>query len=82
MGYIDDTYRFLPVAFDCLKNQGGVIHYHDLCRDGLMPDKLFGNVKHVAGKYGREVLLLNSKHVKSYAPGVSHVVLDIEVGEK
>jgi len=81
MGYIEETEKFLPVAFNCLKNCTGFIHYHDACPDKLFPEKTLKMVEKTAKKYERTPELLTYRVIKSYAPGVSHVVLDIQVGE-
>ena len=81
MGYIEDTEKFLSVAFDCLKNCSGVLHYHDVCPDKLFPEKPLKMVEKTAKKYERIAELLTYRIIKSYAPGVSHVVLDIQVGK-
>jgi len=81
MGYIRDTYEFIPTAINCLKNKIGVIHYHDVFPDELLKDKTLKIVKETAEKCDRGAEILSSKRVKSYAPGVSHIVLDIEIGE-
>ena len=80
MGYIEETHRFLPVAIECLKNNRGAIHYHEVCPNELLPDKSLKNIQEIAEKFDRKAELLAYKHVKSYAPGVSHVVLDIGIG--
>jgi tRNA wybutosine-synthesizing protein 2 len=82
MGYIDDTHKFLPTAINCLKNKEGIIHYHEVCPNKLFPDRPFKNLQEASEKYKRKVDLLNYKCIKSYAPGVSHYVLDIKIGEK
>ncbi|MCX6667921.1 MAG: class I SAM-dependent methyltransferase family protein [Euryarchaeota archaeon] len=82
MGYIDSTHKFLPVAIECLKNKTGIIHYHEVCPNKLFPERPLKNVQKESVKYKREVELLAYKHIKSYAPGVSHYVLDIKIGEK
>ena len=82
LGYINDTYRFLPTAIDCLKNNTGIIHYHDVFSNELIPEKPLKIVQEIAEKYNRNVKLLKYKHVKSYAPGVSHIVFDIKIGER
>lgn len=79
MGYFDETERYLPVAFGCLKNGCGIIHYHTICSDTKFPDQPFQSVEHIAKSYGVDVSLLTSKGIKSYAPGVIHGVLDISV---
>lgn len=80
MGYIEKTHRFLPVAIKCLKNNRGAIHYHEVCPNELLPDRPLKNIQEIAEKFDRKAEILTYKHVKSYAPGVSHVVLDIWVG--
>lgn len=82
MGYFGDTHQFLPIAFECLKKHCGIIHYHDKFVDDAVPDKPLDIVENVAEKYNRKINLLNFKCVKSYAPGISHYVFDVKVGEK
>jgi tRNA wybutosine-synthesizing protein 2 len=82
MGYIDSTHKFLPIAINCLKNKTGIIHYHEVCPNELFPDRPFKNVQKESVKHERKVELLAYKHIKSYAPGISHYVLDIKIGEK
>ena len=82
MGYIDDTYRFLPTAIDCLKNGTGIIHYHDVFPNELIPEKSLKFVQEIAKKYDTNAKLLKYNYIKSYAPGVSHVVFDIKIGER
>ena len=81
MGYFIDTEKFLPVAFNCLKKYTGFIHYHDVCLDKLFPEKPLKMVEKTAKKYERTAKLLAYRVIKSYAPGVSHIVLDIQVGK-
>jgi tRNA wybutosine-synthesizing protein 2 len=82
MGYLEDTEIYLPVAFECLRNQKGVLHYHDVVPDELIPDRPLDQIQKVASEYDRTATLLGMKEIKSYAPGVSHVVLDVWIGEK
>jgi len=82
MGYIDDTYRFLPTAIDRLKNGTGIIHYHDVFPNELIPEKSLKFVQEISKKYDTNAKLLKYNYIKSYAPGVSHVVFDIKIGER
>jgi tRNA wybutosine-synthesizing protein 2 len=82
LGYFGETYKFLDVAFDCLKNHCGVIHYHDTFPEEVVPEDPMKHVEKAAEKFKRSTMLLKYKHVKSYAPGISHYVLDIKIGEK
>ncbi len=81
MGYFEDTEKFLPTAFDCLKNCTGIIHFHNVCSDELIPEKPLKVIEETADKYKKNIELLTHRVIKSYAPGVSHIVLDIQVGE-
>ncbi len=79
MGYLEDTQLFLPKALAFLKEEGGIIHYHEKCPNELLEKRPLKNVKQEVEKIGRRMELLEMKTVKSYAPGVSHVVLDVRV---
>ena len=79
LGYFGNTYSFLPTAIECLKNHAGVVHYHDIFSDDVVPDAVLQQVDKIVGKYRRKAEFLKCKHVKSYAPGVSHYVFDIRI---
>jgi tRNA wybutosine-synthesizing protein 2 len=79
MGYLEDTHLFLHKALEILKEKGGIIHYHEKCPNEILDKRPLENVKKVIKEKGYELELLNQKNVKSYAPGVSHVVLDVMV---
>jgi len=81
MGYFD-TIVFLPIGIECLKNRCGVIHFHDKFSDDFVPDTAFEKIEKAVEKYDRHVDLIDYKCVKSYAPGISHYVFDLKVGEK
>jgi len=81
MGYFD-TLEFLPVAFECLKDCCGVVHYHDKLSDDVIPDIPLKRISELAEENNRKAVLLQFKEVKSYAPGISHYVFDIKIGEK
>ncbi len=82
MGYIDETEKFLPNAIDCLHNHIGIIHYHNTFSDNTIPNKPMKIVEKEAKKKGCKAELLKYIYVKSYAPGISHYVFDIKIGEK
>lgn len=67
--------NFLNVALRALKSSGGIIHFYDF---GEEPD-LFGPslefAREAAGE--RMVKLVGSRVVRSYAPKVYHIVLDL-----
>lgn len=80
MGFLDDTHRFLPKALSILKKEGGIIHYHEKCPNELLQSRPLENVRREVEKKELEMELLDKRTVKSYAPGVSHVVLDVRIG--
>jgi len=82
IGYLEDTERYLPVAFESLRKQTGILHYHDAVPNELILDRPLRQIQRVASEYDRMATLLMVKEIKSYAPGVSHVVLDVRIGEE
>lgn len=76
MGYVKWTHEFLQTAFRLLKS-GGTLHYHETCPNELLPHRPVKRLRDAAG--GRRVEVLRFKEVKSYSPGVSHVVVDAKV---
>ena len=79
MGYLEDTHFYLAKALTILKEEGGVLHYHEKCPNELLQKRPLERVKREIEKKGRGMELLGMRTVKSYAPGVSHVVLDVRV---
>ena len=79
LGYLEENHQFLQVAINCLKNGKGIIHYHEVCPDELIPFRPLKNVRDEVESLNKGAELLSCKHVKSYAPGVSHIVLDLEI---
>lgn len=76
MGYVKTTHEFLPTAFRILKS-GGVVHYHETCPNELLPKRPIDRI--VSAMSGCEVKVERLKEIKSYAPGISHVVVDARV---
>lgn len=79
MGFLPETYKFLPTAFTILKKEGGIIHYHDV----FFEDELFEKPVEILKKYAinngyklKEVL--HKRIVKGYAPKKYHIVTDTE----
>ncbi len=76
MGYVQTTSEFLPKALNLIK-PGGIIHYHDTFPTGEgreYIDKVFS--RH-CDKYE----ILETREVKSFAPGVSHYVADVRISD-
>ena len=76
MGYLKENQEFLPKALSCLKS-GGRIIYHENCPNELFPRRTLENMRGSAGG-GWTMKVLSKRIVKSFAPGVSHVVIDAQ----
>lgn len=76
MGYVKTTHEFLPAAVRFLKREG-VIHYHETCPNELLPDRPVQRI--TEGAKGCRVVVERFKEIKSYAPGISHVVVDARI---
>ncbi len=74
LGYLRDTHTFLPAALRTLRS-GGWVHYHEGCPDEIA-DRPLKHLKEVSEALGMGVARCQRRKVKSYAPGVSHWVLD------
>ncbi len=68
---------FLDSALLTLKPTGGVIHFYDLGEEPNVFDPSLDFVENFVS--GREIELKNKRIVRSYAPNLYHVVLDLEV---
>jgi len=79
MGYVRTTHHYLDTAINAL-NDGGILHYHETVPDKLINTRPINRIKEVAKE--KEVELLNLRTIKKYSPGVSHVVLDVQINEK
>jgi tRNA wybutosine-synthesizing protein 2 len=79
MGNFGKTHIYLPTAFKCLKKSGGFIHYHDLLPDRSIPNQPLKIIEKEGKKEYLKTRLINLKKIKSYAPGITHFVLDIKV---
>ena len=77
MGHFD-SYKFLSKAINVLKDDGGVLHYHEACPNDLFsrPEK---RIKAAAARQEKKAEILRFRVVKSYAPCVSHVAVDARV---
>jgi len=79
LGYLHDPWEFLPVALQCLKNMVGVLHYHELVPVKDIPRQPLSHIECVATEYDRQVELITVEKIKSYAPRIHHVVLDVRI---
>ncbi len=74
MGYVRTTAQHLEKAF-ALVRKNGIIHYQDTFPLEVFPQMAIDNVTEAAK--GRKFRIELVREVKSYSPGVSHMVLDI-----
>lgn len=75
MGYLKETYKFLPNAIRSLKEGKGIIHYHDVVKAERFPDEMLERIRAYVPRF--EVTL--ARIVKSYAPRMVHGVVDLRV---
>jgi tRNA wybutosine-synthesizing protein 2 len=73
MGYLKDTYEFLPMALEALK-ENGTIHYHEAFRD---KDRALESVESVWSICGSEIKDFRENRIKSIAPHIEHYVFDL-----
>jgi tRNA wybutosine-synthesizing protein 2 len=77
MGFLPGTYRFLDSAFSVLKEEGGIIHYHDVFKEEELFEKPIEILKNAAERNGYKLSeILYKGIVKSYAPRIYHIVID------
>ena len=79
MGYVGTTHEFLTKAMRILKPEGGAIHYHETCPNALADERPRARVMEAASAEGRVIKNIKQRLIKSYSPGVGHLVLDIEI---
>lgn len=76
MGYVKTTHEFLPKALKLVKS-GGIIHYHETCPNELVSQRPVQRLTDAAR--GCQVKIERIKGIKSYAPGITHVVVDARI---
>lgn len=76
MGYVKTTHEYLDTAFRLVKS-GGVVYYHETCPCELLPGRPLERLR--AANPRGSVDILRMRQVKSYSPGVSHVVVEARV---
>jgi len=74
MGYFPHTEKYLPAALTAIK-KGGIIYYHDLCKESK-EQELFTRLK----KKNKQIKLKSWRIIKSYSPGINHIVLELISG--
>jgi tRNA wybutosine-synthesizing protein 2 len=81
LGYLQEPQLFLKVVLECLRNQSGILHYHEIIPFESIPELPLKRIETVTKKYHRSVELLKINEIKSYAPRIHHVVLDVRIAE-
>ena len=81
MGYFHETSLFLETALDALKDHKGIIHYHDTFPDKKIPESPLDQIQTMCTPLHRVAYLVSYHKIKSYAPGISHYVFDINIKE-
>jgi tRNA wybutosine-synthesizing protein 2 len=77
MGYLENTFDYLPHAFRSLHSRGGVIHMHIAAP--IRESALIGDhISSTASSFGF-VTGYRTRAIKNYAPGIVHLVYDINV---
>lgn len=79
-GWFPHGYRYLDVALDTLREEGGILHYHDTAHASRPKEEMMGHVEEACRLAARPLLDVDVRVVKSYAPGVVHAVADVRVG--
>ncbi|HIQ32868.1 MAG TPA: class I SAM-dependent methyltransferase family protein [Methanothermococcus okinawensis] len=82
MGYVLKTRYFLDKAFQLLKEEGGVIHYHDTLPEKALYSEGVQSIRRAAEVHNYRLTSYEIRKVKKYAPGVWHVVIDAKVCSK
>jgi len=74
--------KFFEVALQALKSAGGTIHFYDFGKTPNLFTPSLDFVRKFAAAKGREVRLLNSRTIRSYAPRCYHIVLDLIISSR
>jgi len=77
LGYLDGEI-FLPTAMHAFRD-GGTLHYHEACPEPLAETRPLERVRMAAKDAGLAVTSHTLRYLKSYSPGVWHVVLDVDL---
>lgn len=77
MGHFESR-DYLDVAFEALRGKGTVI-VHDLCPKEQYPDAFARRFAAAARAHWRDVEGMRTRIVKSYAPGIVHAVVELDV---
>ncbi|MDV0446132.1 hypothetical protein MmiAt1_17480 [Methanimicrococcus sp. At1] len=79
MGYVGTTHEYLETGIQAVKKEGGFLHYHETVHERDFPDRAAERIQNAAEKCGRKAVILESRKIKKYSPGVWHVVIDVKL---
>jgi tRNA wybutosine-synthesizing protein 2 len=79
MGYVGGTLEFVPRALELSAREGSILHLHDTVKVESGARELYTDARRIIEDGGLSSELLDWRRVKSYAPRIDHVVLDILV---
>jgi tRNA wybutosine-synthesizing protein 2 len=79
MGYIGGTEDFFNKAIKCLKDNKGIIHFHEKYPEKMHLDEVTKDFEEKVKMFNRKINILDLRNIKSYAPGISHFVFDFEI---
>jgi len=77
MGHFDAR-DYLDVGFRCLRGRGTIV-YHDVCPKEHVPEEPIRRIAAAAPSNWMRVVGIEHRIVKSYAPGIVHVVIHARV---
>lgn len=79
MGYVGTTHNYLETGIKAIKKEGGFLHYHETVHERDFPERAIERIMKAAEKCGRNAVVLDSRKIKKYSPGVFHVVIDVKI---
>ncbi len=77
MGHFN-AYRYLKQGTELLR-PGGILHFHMVVPIEEVRDRPCGLIENATRQIARSAEVLDVHEVKSYAPGIAHVVADVKV---
>lgn len=77
MGYYE-AYEYLEPALSVIK-PGGVIHFHEAVPNDLKWERPISHIETATEKQDRSFSITDKREIKTHGPGVTHVVIDLEI---
>ncbi len=74
LGYLKGTEKFLPAAIAALKEEGGILHFHEAYPQETKFHDAYAALARAAGG-AFDLVILDAREVKSFAPGIDHVAV-------